>query len=101
MAAVEIYDPAMCCSTGMCGPSVDPAGAHLDEHGRALLVEDLRSPCTEEIGVFHAFARTVAAASNRFVVVATDHAERTVVLPWRATAPVGAEQLTLLAGGEN
>lgn len=21
---VEIYDPAMCCSTGVCGPSVDP-----------------------------------------------------------------------------
>ncbi|MBK0867211.1 arsenite efflux transporter metallochaperone ArsD [Saccharopolyspora sp. HNM0986] len=25
MASVEIYDPAMCCSTGVCGPSVDPA----------------------------------------------------------------------------
>ena len=21
---IEIYDPAMCCSTGVCGPSVDP-----------------------------------------------------------------------------
>ncbi|EST38757.1 hypothetical protein N566_05760 [Streptomycetaceae bacterium MP113-05] len=25
MSAVEIYDPAMCCPTGVCGPSVDPA----------------------------------------------------------------------------
>lgn len=25
MASVEIFDPAMCCSTGVCGPSVDPA----------------------------------------------------------------------------
>jgi hypothetical protein len=25
MVSVEIYDPAMCCSTGVCGPSVDPA----------------------------------------------------------------------------
>ena len=25
MASVEIYDPAMCCSTGVCGPSVEPA----------------------------------------------------------------------------
>ncbi len=24
MNKVEIYDPAMCCSTGVCGPSVDP-----------------------------------------------------------------------------
>jgi 2-polyprenyl-3-methyl-5-hydroxy-6-metoxy-1,4-benzoquinol methylase len=23
-ATVEVYDPAMCCSTGVCGPSVDP-----------------------------------------------------------------------------
>ena len=21
---IEIYDPAMCCSTGVCGPSIDP-----------------------------------------------------------------------------
>jgi len=25
MAEVEVFDPAMCCSTGVCGPSVDPA----------------------------------------------------------------------------
>ncbi|UOQ93960.1 arsenite efflux transporter metallochaperone ArsD [Halobacillus shinanisalinarum] len=24
MNKLEIYDPAMCCSTGVCGPSVDP-----------------------------------------------------------------------------
>ncbi|MBK0867212.1 arsenical pump-driving ATPase [Saccharopolyspora sp. HNM0986] len=187
------------------------ASADLDEQGRALLVEDLRSPCTEEIAVFHAFARTVAAAQDRIVVVdtaptghtlllldasrsyqrqlsqqsgqapppeavelldrltdpdytrvvlvtlpeatpvheaaalqgdlaragikpfawvvnqslaaaspvdpllvaraaserrylaevATDHAERTAVLPWRAATPVGAEQLALLANGEH
>jgi hypothetical protein len=23
--AVEVYDPAMCCPTGVCGPGVDPA----------------------------------------------------------------------------
>ena len=22
---LQVYDPAMCCSTGVCGPSVDPA----------------------------------------------------------------------------
>ena len=25
MAKLQVYDPAMCCSTGVCGPSVDPA----------------------------------------------------------------------------
>ena len=24
MAKIEIFDPAMCCSTGVCGPSIDP-----------------------------------------------------------------------------
>ncbi len=24
MKKIEIYDPAMCCSTGVCGPNVDP-----------------------------------------------------------------------------
>lgn len=24
MSKMEIYDPAMCCSTGVCGPSIDP-----------------------------------------------------------------------------
>ncbi|MCA9137900.1 MAG: TRC40/GET3/ArsA family transport-energizing ATPase, partial [Planctomycetales bacterium] len=33
------------------------AGANLDDDGRALLEEDLRSPCTEEIAVFRAFAK--------------------------------------------
>ena len=35
------------------------SGAGLDEKGLALLEEDLRSPCTEEIAVFRAFAQTV------------------------------------------
>jgi len=25
MTTIEVFDPAMCCSTGVCGPSVDPA----------------------------------------------------------------------------
>jgi len=24
MKSIEIFDPAMCCSTGVCGPSIDP-----------------------------------------------------------------------------
>ena len=47
------------------------AGPDLDEQGRALLEEDLRSPCTEEIAVFRAFADTVAAGEDAFVVLDT------------------------------
>ena len=43
----------------------------LGEEERALLLEDLRSPCTEEIAVFHAFSRVVAGAHNAFVILDT------------------------------
>lgn len=38
---------------------------------KALLLEDLRSPCTEEVAVFHAFSRVVAQARSAFVVLDT------------------------------
>ncbi len=47
------------------------SGRDLDEKGRALLEEDLRSPCTEEIAVFRAFARSVDAGNHGFVVIDT------------------------------
>ena len=47
------------------------AGPDLDDEGRALLEEDLRSPCTEEIAVFRAFADVVARGQDDFVVLDT------------------------------
>ncbi|SQC92598.1 Arsenical pump-driving ATPase [Cedecea neteri] len=35
---------------------MDNQGKDLDDAGRAVLEEDLRSPCTEEIAVFQAFS---------------------------------------------
>lgn len=57
-------------------------GASLDADGRALLEEDLRSPCTEEIAVFRAFARAVdaGAKAGRFVVMDTAPTGHTVLL---------------------
>ena len=56
------------------------AGGDLDEAGRAVLEEDLRSPCTEEIAVFKAFATTVAKATNRIVVLDTAPTGHTLLL---------------------
>ncbi|MBI4693906.1 MAG: arsenical pump-driving ATPase [Gammaproteobacteria bacterium] len=56
------------------------AGEHLDAAGRALLEEDLRSPCTEEIAVFRAFARTVAQGRECFVVLDTAPTGHTILL---------------------
>jgi arsenite-transporting ATPase len=46
-------------------------GARLDDAARALLLEDLQSPCTEEVAVFHAFSRVVNQARSAFVVLDT------------------------------
>jgi arsenite-transporting ATPase len=53
---------------------------HLDEQGLALLEEDLRSPCTEEIAVFSAFAETVSRGENEFVVLDTAPTGHTLLL---------------------
>jgi len=55
-------------------------GATMDKAGRALLEEDLRSPCTEEIAVFRAFAREVAQGKDRFVVLDTAPTGHTLLL---------------------
>ena len=56
------------------------AGRDLDPAGKALLEEDLRSPCTEEVAVFRAFARAVSEGSDRFVVLDTAPTGHTILL---------------------
>lgn len=56
------------------------AAPHLDAEGQALLEEDLRSPCTEEIAVFRAFAQTVAGGQDGFVVLDTAPTGHTLLL---------------------
>ena len=55
-------------------------GAGLDAEGRALLEEDLRSPCTEEIAVFQAFSRAIREAGRKFVVMDTAPTGHTLLL---------------------
>lgn len=55
-------------------------GKHLDDAGRALLEEDLRSPCTEEIAVFQAFSRVIREAGKKFVVMDTAPTGHTLLL---------------------
>lgn len=55
-------------------------GANLDDAGRALLAEDLRSPCYEEVAVFAAFSRIVAQARSNFVVLDTAPTGHTLLL---------------------
>jgi arsenite-transporting ATPase len=46
-------------------------GAGLNEQERDLMLEDLKSPCTEEVAVFHAFSRVVSEARSAYVVLDT------------------------------
>ncbi len=54
--------------------------AGLDPDGLALLEEDLSSPCTEEIAVFQAFAKTVAEAEKEIVIIDTAPTGHTLLL---------------------
>src|ERR1017187_647800 len=55
-------------------------GKDLDEAGRAVLAEDLLSPCTEEIAVFQQFSRVLSESRRRFVVVDTAPTGHTLLL---------------------
>ena len=59
---------------------LESKGANLDAPGRALLEEDLRSPCTEEIAVFQAFSRIIREAGKKFVVMDTAPTGHTLLL---------------------
>ena len=55
-------------------------GAKLDAAGRALLREDLSSPCTEEVAVFQAFAGAIEGAVDGIVVIDTAPTGHTLLL---------------------
>lgn len=59
---------------------LETKGAQLDAQGRALLEEDLRSPCTEEIAVFQAFSRIIREAGKKYVVMDTAPTGHTLLL---------------------
>jgi arsenite/tail-anchored protein-transporting ATPase len=59
---------------------LERTGRNLDADGRALLEEDLRSPCTEEVAVFHAFSRVVAGARRELTIVDTAPTGHTLLL---------------------
>lgn len=73
-------------------------GKNLDDAGRAMLAEDLRSPCTEEIAVFQAFSRIIREAGRRFVVMDTAPTGHTLLL-LDATGAYDREIRKKMSGG--
>ncbi|EKT5589492.1 arsenical pump-driving ATPase [Escherichia coli] len=59
---------------------LEDQGKGLDAEGLAVLEEDLRSPCTEEIAVFQAFSRVIKEADDHFVIMDTAPTGHTLLL---------------------
>ena len=55
-------------------------GKDLSPEDKALMAEDLRSPCSEEVAVFHAFSRAVAQARRGVVILDTAPTGHTLLL---------------------
>ena len=55
-------------------------GGKLDDDGKKLLLEDLKSPCTEEVAVFHAFSKAINESKRKFVVIDTAPTGHTLLL---------------------
>jgi arsenite-transporting ATPase len=59
---------------------LESKGKDLSAEARAMLEEDLRSPCTEEIAVFQAFSRVIRESNRHFVVMDTAPTGHTLLL---------------------
>lgn len=59
---------------------LEQKGKKMGEAGRKLLLEDLKSPCTEEVAVFHAFSKAIHEARRKFVVIDTAPTGHTLLL---------------------
>ncbi|MCA6417961.1 MAG: arsenical pump-driving ATPase [Cytophagales bacterium] len=55
-------------------------GQGQSEEAKNLILEDLKSPCTEEVAVFHAFSKAISMAKRKFVVMDTAPTGHTLLL---------------------
>lgn len=76
---IERIDPKIEVENYRCSVIKKNAGK-LSLEDMALLEEELRSPCIEEIAVFQAFAKTVAKGENQFIVLDTAPTGHTLLL---------------------
>lgn len=74
MSKLQVFDPAMCCSTGVCGPSVDPALARFAADLEWLRRKGLQ---VERYNL----AQEIAAFTGNPIVKGTLNAQGTKCLP--------------------
>lgn len=59
---------------------LEQKGQGQSEEAKKLILEDLKSPCTEEVAVFHAFSKAINMAKRKFVVMDTAPTGHTLLL---------------------
>lgn len=59
---------------------IEQKGQGKSVEAKKLLLEDLKSPCTEEVAVFHAFSKAINMAKRKFVVIDTAPTGHTLLL---------------------
>ena len=76
---VERIDPGLA-TAAYTAEVLTSTGSQLEGSAREVLLEDLRSPCTEEVAVFREFAKTVSRAQDQVVVLDTAPSGHTLLL---------------------
>lgn len=59
---------------------LEQKGKNLSPEARKLLIEDLKSPCNEEVAVFNAFSKAIHKAKRQYVVMDTAPTGHTLLL---------------------
>ena len=96
MKKLQIYDPPMCCSTGVCGPNVDRV---LERFTADLKWLEARGVTGER---FDLAQTPIAFAENEVMrAVTRDFAWRTAIVPWVPDEPVGPAKLQQLFEPKN
>jgi len=91
MTKLEVFDPAMCCSTGVCGVDVDPVLAQfasdlkwVEEHGMTVARHNLGQE-PQAFAANAAVVKEMEAGMDRLPIIAVDgHIVSTGMYPSRA-----------------
>ena len=74
---IQIFDPPMCCSTGICGPTIDPVLIQVNE-----AVQKLKKEYADQVEVErHMFGQSVAAFQSNHPVTELIRNQGAKVLP--------------------
>jgi len=99
MTTIEIFDPALCCSTGVCGVDVDRAlvtfAADVDWL-KSQGVRVVRANLAQQPPAFAEHRQIRQLLRAQIDLVRARHAQRLAVLPLLGEEPVGAGRLARL-----